>query len=662
MTFQSSNSSQRQTFTTGYDTQQGETRRQEDIETPPLDIRDGLTRRGPSTPYRPLASAHNYPTTNMSHGVGSERLTNPHDYPDTGSGTGSENGEDDNRREDDESIGDSHPRTFGHSITPPPPPHPAPPQGQQLTFSDLLSYMQWKDERDNKEAERRHREFMDLQRTLSRDRSDDRLMREEREQERRWKRTPKMPPMKTTEDLELYLHDFAHYMERLTIPPEEWMDNLVPLLPEKYRSVLHTMDPTDRDNFRLVRPFLLESVEREGGSLQYKFAGMVRRRGQPYSEFIGQQMRRWEQFTAGRSMREVGNLLCIELAEGKLPNACRLHVKQQRPTSAIEMAYLVEEFFRDRNSTLDDPCWWQKRGFNPTQSFRGRNDDSSRTHSQPFSKNSDHRQQQDQGGNTGPNDKYNDLKPSPYPRQGGKSYYNKPQVNATECTSCGKRGHTAQQCHSTTVHINLTQPPSAWMVPVVISGKAAMARVDPGADITAIPQEFVAKQNYTGETINTLTATGRRPLPVADDILEIQGETVHARAVVSPSNILPLIGRNVPNFPQLAKAAADQEFAEAKEMHLTTASSEEIQNLQLENADIPSLEEVPRHVEGAYSLESETDNTRESHDDADVYAVQTRAQHRKEILTIAEDDAASAQSGASPMPLAQVKKAPLSPP
>ena len=163
MTFQSGN--------TGYDTQQGETRRQEDIETPPLDIRDGLTCRGPSTPYRPLASAHNYPTTNMSHGVGSERLTNPHDYPDTGSGTGSENGEDDHRREDDESIGDSHPRTFGHSITPPPPPHPAPPQGQQLTFSDLLSYMQWKDERDNKEAERRHREFMDLQRTLSRDRS-----------------------------------------------------------------------------------------------------------------------------------------------------------------------------------------------------------------------------------------------------------------------------------------------------------------------------------------------------------------------------------------------------------------------------------------------------------------------------------------------------------
>ena len=250
------------------------------------------------------------------------------------------------------------------------------------------------------------------------------------------------------------------------------------------------MDPTDRDNFRLVRPFLLESVEREGGSLQYKFAGMVRRRGQPYSEFIGQQMRRWEQFTAGRSMREVGNLLCIELAEGKLPNACRLHVKQQRPTSAIEMAYLVEEFFRDRNSTLDDPCWWQKKGFNPTQSFRGRNDDSSRTHSQPFSKNSDHRQQQDQGGNTGPNDKYNDLKPSPYPRQGGKSYYNKPQVNATECTSCGKRGHTAQQCHSPTVHINLTQPPSAWMVPVVISGKPAVARVDPGSDITAIPQEF----------------------------------------------------------------------------------------------------------------------------------------------------------------------------
>ena len=172
---------------------------------------------------------------------------------------------------------------------------------------------------------------MDLQRTLSRDRSDDRLMREEREQERRWKRTPKMLPMKTTEDLELYLHDFAHYMERLKIPPEEWMDNLVPLLPEKYRSVLHTMDTTDRDNFWLVRPFLLESVEREGGSLQYKFAGMVRRRGQPYSEFIGQQMRRWEQFTAGRSMREVGNLLCTELAEVKLPNACRLHVKQHQP-------------------------------------------------------------------------------------------------------------------------------------------------------------------------------------------------------------------------------------------------------------------------------------------------------------------------------------------
>ena len=46
-------------------------------------------------------------------------------------------------------------------------------------------------------------------------------------------------------------------------------------------------------------------------------------------------------------------------------------------------------------------------------------------------------------------------------------------------------------------------------------------------------------------------------------------------------------------------------------------------------------------------------------DDPAIFAVQTRLQRRKELQRIADDDAASAQSGASPMPLAEIQHPPI---
>ena len=263
----------------------------------------------------------------------------------------------------------------------------------------------------------------------------------------------------------------------------------------------------------------------------------------------------------------------------------------RNPKTLMEMAAIVDKFFSDRDSHLDDPRWAPKKPYSLQPQVK------EKTPAQTSTSNA------------------NDT---PTPMQTGV-----PQNKTTgrqkdpnweakiECFICKKKGHAAYRCPD---KVSLVDTVHAADVGLLVEGKVGekptAMLLDSGAALTLIPPELAEASGYTGKRRTVMGATGPGTFPTLPTTIEVEERKSQMTVLVKEGLQQPLLGRDFPGFYQLL------------------------------------VETIQKNEEkmGCQAEEAEDSNT-------PVLAVQTRSQKKLDVRRQEEDDLATATSDATPWDL-----------
>ena len=224
-------------------------------------------------------------------------------------------------------------------------------------------------EKQRQLEEKRHLEFIALEkeklqaesrRQAERDtarRQEEARRLKERELDRKLREAPSFPRMTETVDMELYISDFEHHMKDLEIPGDRWLTSLRPLLSNWARTTLDLLGEEKRGDYKEVKTALLEAYCNEKGSLGHRLVVTKRQKGQNSAQYLTHRQRMWRHWTDAWDKEEAGARLNMEFYYAELPYACRNYCRERNPKTLMEMAAIVDKFFSDRDSHLDDPRW-----------------------------------------------------------------------------------------------------------------------------------------------------------------------------------------------------------------------------------------------------------------------------------------------------------------
>ena len=198
-----------------------------------------------------------------------------------------------------------------------------------------------------------------------------------------------------------------------------------------------------------------------------------------------------------------------------------------------------------------------------------------------------------------------------------------------------------------------------FLVNAEVNGVPAKALIDSGADVTVVPAHLVSLSAYTGEKLWTGGLGWSGSLPKARLTLSLQGHETDMTVVVKEGIPEVLVGRDFPGIFDLlihsSTIAKQKGFDKYPTLTnqvtpMQTMIGEGSKSLAAEAEDqvAPTQTMVGK---GFKSLAAEAEDTEVIGEAADIQAVQTRAQRKRDEQLCLEDDEASAQSGAIPREL-----------
>jgi len=464
----------------------------------------------------------------------------------------------------------------------------------------------------------------------------------ERELDRRLRETPPFPAMKEADDIEIYLCDFIRHVMDLQIPKMRWLTCLRPLLCSWARRTVDMMSDDDRSDFDKVKRELLRAFANEKGSLGHRIVTSHRQKGQRFSHFLNEQ---WKQWTEGLTLIEAGHRVLIEMAIEDLPYACRNHVREKEPTTVLEMSGLVEKFFSDRNSYIDDPKWYGG-GRHHTQDKNMKAREKLPSSRQPTNPSQHHEEGQQERRPTKPahSDRWKD--------QGKDRDRDRDRERQLECYNCHKRGHIAARCPDKTAQVHKIGKDASMTIAGRVGDKETTLVLDSGASMSMFPPQFIEPQQYTGQRMRVKGAVGEGSLPTANVIVQAGGEKAQLQVLVQKSLTRPLLGMDFPAYWEITQQVVNQ--------HLMTKKAK-FPNTERIDGEMTMVEE---EMDTSLAAEAEDVAMPSGTDDEGVVAepvvineVKTRAQRQRERLLQQEDDQASEQSGATPTDLSALDEA-----
>lgn len=216
------------------------------------------------------------------------------------------------------------------------------------------------------------------------------------------------------------------------------------------------------------------------------------------------------------------------------------------------------------------------------------------------------------------------------------------------CFKCQGTGHFARNCPDRGQRVNrVQQGRDDFLMDAKVDGVPAKALIDSGADVTVVPAHLVSLSAYTGEQQWTGGLGWSGSLLRAKLTLSLQGNETDMTVVVKEGIPEVLVGRDFPGIFDLLIHSST--IAKQKEVGKQVMVREE------------KVAPVQTMVgEGPKSLAAEAEDVEVLRDTkavevtggaAEIQAVKTRAQRKRDEQLCREDDEASAQSGAIPLNL-----------
>ncbi len=186
----------------------------------------------------------------------------------------------------------------------------------------------------------------------------------------------------------------------------------------------------------------------------------------------------WKHWTESWDKDEAGARLHMELFYSELPYACRNHCRERDPQTPMQLAAVVDKFFSDRNSSLDDQKWSRKQQ-PTTRVSKGTADE-----------------------------------PTPLQaRRKGRQRDHNWEVKI-ECFTCKQKGHAAYRCPQKPEINAVNAANKGFLVNGVVGDKPATLLIDSGASLTLVPPELTKAAEYTGTQRTVMGATGPGTFPV----------------------------------------------------------------------------------------------------------------------------------------------------
>ena len=172
------------------------------------------------------------------------------------------------------------------------------------------------------------KERIEMERQIHADRErakkeEERKRQELKEHELRVREAPPMPRMTENDDAELYLSEFEQRMADLHIPPERWMLNLRPLLPNWVKDIVEAIPRDQRNEYDVVKQNIMEMYSLRKGTLGHRLLTLPRDRGTTFSQWFLTGKRMWRMWTEGCDIESIGDKFLMELRYHRMPTACR---------------------------------------------------------------------------------------------------------------------------------------------------------------------------------------------------------------------------------------------------------------------------------------------------------------------------------------------------
>ena len=475
-------------------------------------------------------------------------------------------------------------------------------------------------EKQREQDEKRHLELLELekQKLQAETRQQEEREKSRREEDARRQHERELDRKLRDEsiDAELFLAEFEAHMTDLEIPRHRWMTSLRPLLADWLQDVLDPLPQEERSVYATAKAEIMSAYSLRYGSLGHRLVMQERPKGMSGSQWLSQIVRRWKQWTADWDCNEIANQYAIEYGLKGLPYACRNFCREQRPKSARELGGLIDKFFSDRDSHIDEGKWYQKRT-PQTNPYQQRYQPSFREKEERIPVPTASVDSPTQPGLSTPRSSGDQQRRMPWrPRDPD-------WESRIECYICKKKGHAAYRCPDKIPQVHALQVTDGGLTVEGLVGEThTTLLLDSGAELTLVPPALVDSSCLTGKTRTVMGATGWGVFPTLQTVIQIGKRKAPMTVLAKEGLAQPLLGRDFPGFYQL--------LAEA----------------------IEGMEERACPTEVAGELMQA--DTRDNSPNPPVLAVQTRQQKLLEQKRATEDDDATAMSGAIPFHLTQL--------
>ncbi len=324
----------------------------------------------------------------------------------------------------------------------------------------------------------------------------------ERELDRKLREAPPLKRMTETTDAELFLAEFEAHMTDLEIPQARWMTNLRPLVADWLREVLDPLPQGERNVYATVKKEIMSAYSLRHGTLGHRLVTQERPKGMSGSQWLSQIVRRWKQWAADWDLNEIANQYAMEYGLKNLSYACRNFCRDQKPKSARELGGLIDKFFSDRDSHIDDSKWCQKKTPLTNHYQQHYQQSLSKGEGEETTASTIISGSESTGLST--EKSWGDQKRRMSGRPRDPDWESR-----IECYICKKKGHAAYHCPDKIPQVHALQF-SDWGLTVdgLIGEKQATLLLDSGAEVTLVPPRLVESSCFTGETKTVMGVTG----------------------------------------------------------------------------------------------------------------------------------------------------------
>jgi len=255
-------------------------------------------------------------------------------------------------------------------------------------------------------------------------------------------------------DLEEYLMFFENTQTKKERDKGQWATHLLPLLNDRFRTVVMNMEEADRDNYEEVKAKLLEADDGNVKNAAQSFWTLPKTKGMLVREYSHKLYRLLKLFASDPKPEKVLQKILKERLIHALPREARTFVRNKDPPTVSATCQVAEQYYTNKDQDL---TYIECR---PVEEFSGSNHrkdyHNSRRHSGGGSKQPSSYQERHDSSQPQNQPKQQQQHAQSHRKKGWNKSYDKRQERAENqekgekftqtCTHCGGSGHLDKDC------------------------------------------------------------------------------------------------------------------------------------------------------------------------------------------------------------------------